>query len=473
MQKNFLLIVALIGFRMTALSQNLAQSNCEACYQTINAAFAPNMARLFNYTNTTDINESFKSWFFSDDFVKYVNSNSTGLTIPIYGVPLNFSHDENSDWQRRKTIIEQKNLQLDDHFFTQFWSLNPDIGMANEFNRALQSCNENPCQESEGRLVFLKKVDRTENSVVIQFQFTPVEDGQNYPVIEGLEYDRSIFSLNDKKWIGKSIGKTNAIILKRKSGTKWTRSFFSLNFKKGIKGISFFIDGEMTPGFITYNAISGVMIPSCQPYNEKTFTNEGNHNNHLGIFLKTGTKLGDYISGGGDSFEAFYVNEPTAGGQPTQLLQRTLPILSDGRKYKDIQLIRQGANDEQVYNYVQTYIDYYENGVVKPGLTESNQVRVRIYDRSKWVRFSIAGQICSYSAQQIPGELNVNFDATNTALIDLPANCLSAIMVIQKNGILYRVNLLDVKNNTPEVNVHFMITPPEQGKHVYAVKYRS
>jgi hypothetical protein len=68
------------------------------------------------------------------------------------------------------------------------------------------------------------------------------------------------------------------------------RSFFSINFKNGVKGISFHIDGEMTPGFVIYKALTGVKIPNCQPYNEGVFTNEGNHGNFLRLFKKIGDR---------------------------------------------------------------------------------------------------------------------------------------------------------------------------------------
>ncbi|PWV55562.1 hypothetical protein [Chitinophaga sp. S165] len=476
---KYLLLTVLVVVTLPSIGQDLSQTNCEACYKTVNDAIAPNMARLFNFTNTSDIKESFKSWFYSDDFERYIKNSSTGLSIPFFDDVLKFSNSSNSDWQRRKVIKSQESFEINDHFFTKFWSLNPDISMAGEFNRALQTCNEGACQDNQGRVVFLGKVVRTENSVTIPFNFVKSDDTQSYPVVADIEYDKTLFSLEEKKWLGKKINTTNAIVLRKKPGNKWPRSFFGISFKNGIKGISFYIDGEITPGFVIYKAFSGVKVPSCQPYSLPTFTNEGNHYNRLGR-APFNLKIGRKIAEGGDDnngrVEVIYTTEPTSN-EATLLVQITLPILADGRKYRDIRLVRQGEHDARVHDFVQPYIDYYENGVLKPGLVESNHVRVRVYNRAEWVRFSVSGLTCSYSDQEVTGELDVSFDTNNTAIVDLPSNCTSGIVRVEKNGIRYRLDLLNPSSSSSSVaglNVlnHFAITAPAPGQHVYTIKYR-
>jgi hypothetical protein len=124
-----------------------------------------------------------------------------------------------------------------------------------------------------------------------------------------------------------------------------------------------------------------------------------------------------------------------------------------------------------VHSFVYTYVDYYENGVIKPGLTESNQVRIRVYNRSQWVRFSVNGQTCAYSEEEVDGELNAVFDASNTAIIDLPSNCVSAVLRVNKYNVNYKIDLLNPSNNGTEVQSHFTIVTPMPGQHVYTIKY--
>ena len=442
------------------------------------------MARYFNYQNKADVKQSFRDWFFSDEFEKKYSKSSVGISIPIFDDILDFSSKSSDSWERRKQLMMEKTWTVDDHFFTRLWQVNPDASMAGEFNKALSDCNEKVCSNA-GKAILVRKIMVSDNSVTIPFDF--VSEIGAPPVIADIEYDKSLFALNEKKWVNQPVKRTNTIVLRlKKPKETWQRSFFGVGFKN-VDGFSFFIDGPVTSGFVGCKKDPQTFVTvSCPPYSEPVFANEGNHYDWLSK-SPANKKIDDLLFSGtsptGSLYEAFYTKEP-GGNESTQLIQITLPTLNDGRKYVNFSLVPQGRKNEQGEALIKTYVEYYDNNAVNPNITSANKVVLRVYNRGEWARFSIAGQICTYSpAPPVESVLDVTFEANNTAIVDLPQPAVSGILIVQKNGITYRVDLLDPSKSTSnlpgdeaarhsEAAKHFTVKQPAAGQHLYTVTYK-